>query len=206
MYSRALMTAMAAALAGSLGATVALVPPVVPTVLAQDFRNRVRAENSFAVSRLYDRVTDSTRVAAVLSSSSRPFGLGSTAWLLAAFTFPGRQLQAPPALVVLSLESWTPSRGGWAFARPRELRVETGKTRLTTIPAAGYVKRPVHLFDRGRREELSFRIEPGEFAALARQPELVMKAGSATVRLDKRRMERLQALVNEMTVPDRGSR
>jgi len=34
----------------------------------------------------------------------------------------------------------------------------------------------------------------------------VMKAGSATVRLDKRRMERLRALVKEMTVPDRGSR
>jgi GGDEF domain-containing protein len=64
------------------------------------------------------------------------------------------------------------------------------KTRLTTI----------------RREELSFRVEPEEFATLARQTELVMKARSATVRLDKRRMERLRALVSQMTVPDRGSR
>jgi len=206
MYSRSFTTLMAAALAGSLGVVGPLAPTAVSTVLAQDFRYRVRADNSYAPSRLYDRVTDSTRVAAALSSSSRPFGLGSTAWLMAAFTFSGKELQTPPAFVALSLESWTPARGGWAFAHPRKLRVETGKTRLATIPAAGYVKRPVHLFDRWRREELSFRITPEEFAALAREPELVMKAGSATVRLDKRRMERLRALVKEMTVPDRGSR
>jgi hypothetical protein len=120
---------------------------------------------------------------------------------MAAFTFPGSQLQTPPAFVTLSLESWTPARGRWAFAHPRKLRVETGKTRLATIPAAGYVKRPVHLFDRWRREELSFRIAPEEFATLAREPELVMKAGSATVRLDKRRMERLRVLMRQMTVP-----
>jgi hypothetical protein len=206
MHSPSLTMVATAALAGSLGVVSPLVPTAVPLVLAQEFRDRARAENSYAVSRLYDRVTDSTRVAAALSSSSRPFGLGSTAWLMAAFTFPGKQLQAPPAFVALWLESWTPARGGWAFAHPRELRVETGKTRLATIRAAGYVKRPVHLFDRGRQEELSFRIAPEEFATLAREPELVMKAGSATVRLDKRRMERLRALVKEMTVPDRGSR
>jgi hypothetical protein len=206
MHSRSLAAVVSATLVGSLGVTGALLPRGVPAVLAQDFRNRVRADNSYVMTKLYDRVTDSTRVAASLSSSSRPFGLGSRVWLLASVTFPGRRLLAPPAFVVLSLESWTPSRGGWAFARPRELRVEAGKTRLATIPAAEYVKRPVHLFDRGRREELSFRIEPEEFAALARQPELVMKAGSATVRLDERRMERLRALVREMTVPDRESR
>lgn len=206
MYSRSVTTLMTAAIAGSLGVVGPLAPTAVPTVLAQDFRNRVRADNSYSLSRLYDRVADSTRVAAALNSSSRPFGLGSTAWLMAAFTFPGKQLQARPAFVELSLESWTPARGGWAFAHPRELRVETGKTRLATIRAAGYVKRPVHLFDRWRREELSFRISPEEFATLAGEPELVMKAGSATVRLDKRRMERLRALVREMTVPNRGSR
>lgn len=206
MDSRFLTTVNTAALAGSLGVAGALVSRAVPAVLAQDLRNSVRTEDSYAVSRLYDRVTDSTRVAAALSSSSRPFGLGSSVWLVAAFTFPGRQLQAAPAFVVLSLESWTPARGGWAFGHPRELRVEAGKTRLATIPAAGYVKRPVRLFDRGRREELSFRIEPEEFATLARQPELLLRAGSATVRLDQRRVERLRALVREMTVPDRGSR
>jgi len=206
MHSRSLTMVTTVALAGSLGAISALAPVVVPRVLAQDFRNRVRAENSYAVSRLYDRVTDSTRVAAALSSSSRPFGLGSRVWVVAAFTFSGRQLRAPPAFVVLSLESWTPARGGWAFAHPRELRVEADKTRLATIPAAGYVKRPVYLLDRGRREELSFRIGTDDLATLAREPELVLKAGSATVRLDERRMARLRALVREMTVLHRGSR
>ena len=70
----------------------------------------------------------------------------------------------------------------------------------------GYVKRPVHLFDRGRGEELSFHIEPDELAALAGEPELVLKAGSATVRLDERRMARLRALVKQMTVPGEGAR
>ena len=198
MYSRLLVTAMTSVLVGGVVAG--------PSVWAQDFHNRVRADNSFAVSRLYDRVTDSTRVAVALSSSARPFGLGSTVWLMAAFNYPGRQLQAPPPFVVLSLESWTPARGGWAFAHPHELRVQTGKTRLATIPAAGYVKRPVHLFDRGRGEELSFHIEPDELAALAGEPELVLKAGSATVRLDARRMARLRALVKQMTVAGEGAR
>jgi hypothetical protein len=206
MYSRSLTTIMTAALAGSLGVVGPLAPTAVPVVLAQDFRNRVRADHSYGVSRLYDRVTDSTRVAVALSASSRPFGLGSIVWLMAAFTFPGRQLQGPPPFVMLSLDSWTPARGGWAFAHPHELRVQTGKTRLTTIPAAGYVKRPVHLFDRGRREELSFHVEPDELVALAGEPELVLKAGSATVRLDERRMARLRALVKQMTVPGEGVR
>jgi hypothetical protein len=206
MYSRLLVTAMTSVLVGGVGSTGMLVPPAVPSVLAQDFRNRVRADNSYAVSRLYDRVTDSTRVGVALSSSPRPFGLGSTVWLMATFNFPGRQLQAPPPFVVLWLESWTPARGGWAFAHPRDLRVERGKTRLATIPAIGYVKRPVHLFDRGRSEELSFHIEADELAALAAESELVLKAGSATVRLDERRMARLRALVRQMTVPDGGAR
>jgi hypothetical protein len=206
MYSRLLVTAMTSVLVGGVGGTGLLLPPAVPSALAQDFRSRVRVDNSYAVSRLYDRVTDSTRVAVALSSSARPFGLGSTVWLMAAFNFPGRQLQAPPPFVVLWLESWTPARGGWAFAHPHELRVQTGKTRLATIPAAGYVKRPVHLFDHGRGEELSFHIEPDELAALAGEPELVLQAGSATVRLDVRRMARLRALVKQITVPGEAAR
>lgn len=178
MRSRSFATVITAAIAGSIGAVGELALPIVPTALAQDFRDHVRAD----------------------------FGLDSMVWLLASFTFPGRRLLAPPVFAVPSLESWTPARGGWAFAHPRELRLEAGKTRLATIPAAGYVKGPVRLFDRGRREELSFRIEPEKFAALARQPEPMLKAGSATVRWDKRRMERVRALVREMTVLDRGSR
>ena len=206
MRSRYLATVITVAISGSIGAVGELVPPVVPTALAQDFRDHVRADHSDMVSRVYDRVTDSTLVAAALSSTSRPFGLGSTAWLLASFSFPGRRLLAPPAFAELSLESWTQSRGGWAFAHPRELRVEAGKTRLATIPASEYVKRPVYVFDRGRREELAFRIRAEQLAALAGQPELVLKAGGATIRLDTRRMAKLRAFVGEMALRDRASR
>jgi hypothetical protein len=206
MRSRSLATVFTAAIAGSLGAAGDLTPPVVPTVLAQDFRDRVRADHSYMVSRVYDRVTDSTLVSASLSSTSRPFGLGSTAWLFVSLSFPGRRLLASPAFAELSLESWTQSRGGWAFAHPRELRVEAGKARLVTIPASEYVKRPVYLFDRGRREELAFRVNAEQLAALAGQAELVLKAGNATIRLDARRMARLRAFLEEMTVRDRASR
>jgi hypothetical protein len=206
MRFQSLASAVTAALAGSTAFVGELAPPAVPQVLAQEFRTRARADDAYAVSRLYDRVTDSTRVAAALSSSSRPFGLGSRAWLLASFTFSGKHLQAPPAYVVLSLESWTPARGGWAFARPRELRVEVGKTRLATIPPSQYVKRPVHLLDHGRREELSFHLKPDQLTALVGEPELVLRAGSAIVRLDQRRMTRLRAFVAQMTIPDRGPR
>ncbi|MEP7227153.1 MAG: hypothetical protein ABI785_07315 [Gemmatimonadales bacterium] len=188
-----------AAVTGTLASVMGLAPPALPIVLAQDFRDHARAEGSYLVTRLYDRVTDSTRVSASLSSSARPFGLGSRVWLVASFTFPGRRLLVPPEFAVLSLESWTPARGGWAFAHPRELRVEAGKARIATIPAAGYVKRPVHLFDGGRREELSFRIKADELTTLVGEPELVLKAGGATVRLDGRRMTRLRALVKAMT-------
>ena len=204
MYSRSLATVTTVALAG-MGAIGELAPAAVPAVLAQDFRNHGRADESYSVSRLYDRVTDSTRISATLSPASRPFGLGSMVWLSASFTFSGRQLPAHPEFVMLSLESWTPNRGGWAFAHPRVLRVETGKARLATIPAAEYVKRRVYLFDAGRREELSFRVTPGELAAIARESELVLRAGSATVRLDERHTARLRALVRAIRGRDRGT-
>jgi hypothetical protein len=194
-----------------LAAGLAVTTPVIGeltlpvAVLAQEFRDRARANNPYMVTRLYDRVSDSTRVSASLSSSSRPFGLGSRVWLWASFTFPGRRLLAAPASAVLFIGSWTPARGGWAFAHPRELRVERGKTRLATIPAAGYLKQPVHWFDGGRREELFFSIRAAELTALAGESELVLKAGGATIRLDQRRMARLRALVKQMTNLDRAS-
>ena len=205
MRSRTVATAMTAAVAG-MGAIGELAPVAVPTVLAQDFRDQVRADRSYILSRVYDRATDSTRIAVSLSSGSRPFRLGSTAWLIASFSFPGRWLVTPPAFTELSLESWTPPRGGWAFSHPHELRVESGKARLATIPAAEYVKRRVHLLDRGRREELSFHIGVEQLAALAEQPELVLKAGRATIRLDALGMAKLRTFVAEMAVHDRASR
>jgi hypothetical protein len=205
MSSRSVATVMTAAVA-SMGAIGELAPVAVPAVLAQDFRDHVRADHSYILSRVYDRATDSTRIAASLSSGSRRFRLGSTAWLIASFSFPGRWLLAPPAFAELSLESWTPPRGGWAFAHPHELRVEARKTRLATIPASEYVKRRVHLLDRGRREELTFHIGVEQLAALAEQPELVLKAGSATIRLDALGMAKLRTFVAEMAVQDRASR
>lgn len=200
MRSRSL-TAVVTAGVVLLGGLGELTPPAIPAAFAQDFRTRAQA--SYSVSRIYDRVTDSTRVSAALGSTSRPFRLGSRAWLSISFTVPGKQLQAAPAFVVLAVESWTPPRGGWAFARPRELKVEAGKTRLATIAAEEYVKGRVHLLDSGRREELSFRISAEELAVLAQEPELVWKAGSAVIRMDRERMARLRAVVTEMTGTNR---
>lgn len=197
MSSRSLAPIVAASI-GAFGAVVEVAPPTVPAAVAQEFRARARADKSYPVTRLYDRVTDSTRVSTWIGSSRRPFGLGSRVWLSASFTFPGRRLRTSPAVAVFSLESWTPARGGWAFARPRELRVETGKVRIATIPAAAYVKRPVHLFDRGRSEELSFHLTQDEVTRLAGEPELVLKAGGASLRLDKHQMERIRALAKVM--------
>lgn len=202
MRSRSLAAVLTAVLAVGAGVVSELAPPVA----AQDFRDRGRGDDSNPVSRLYDRVTGTTRVAVSLSPSSRPFGRGSTAWLLAAFSFPGHRLLVPPAFVELSLESWTPSRGGWAFARPRALRVEAARKRLATIPASEYVKRRASLFDRGRREALAFHIPAEQLAILARQPELVLKAGGASIQLDTRRMAKLRAFVEETAVRERAAR
>jgi hypothetical protein len=60
MRSRSLATVLTGAIAGSLTAVGEFTPPVVPAVLAQDFRDHVRADYSGMVSRVYDRVTDST--------------------------------------------------------------------------------------------------------------------------------------------------
>ena len=202
MRSRFLGTAIA--LVATITVAGELAPSAVPELHAQDFRDRLRIDDGFTVSRLYDRVTDRTRVATALSAASRPFGLGSRVWLLASFTYPGGDPRVRPTSVVLSLESWSPTRSGWAFAKPRELRVETGKTRLATIPPARYVKRPVHLFDQGRHEELSFQIGVEELTVLAQQPELMLRAGSAKIRLNERRMGRLRSLLQEIGLPARG--
>ena len=130
------MSPQVAILATVLAAFGELAPPVMPSVVAQDFRAHLGGRASYQVTTLYDRVTDSTRVMVSLPASTRPFGLGSRVWLDAHFTFPGRRLQAAPEFVVLTLESWTPSRGGWAFAHPAKLRVESEWT-----PARGRGRR-----------------------------------------------------------------
>lgn len=153
----------------------------------------------YNVTTIYDRLTDSTRVTVGLKGSSRPFGLGSRVWLHLSFTHRGVRLTAPPEAVVLTLESFTPARGGWAFAHPQKLRVRSGKNDKLEVPAAQYAKLRVGLFDAGRREELSFRIPTEQFTALAAEPEIEFKAGNASIRFRDRRMEMLWEVVRRMT-------
>lgn len=161
-------------------------------------------ESFYSITRVHDRVTDSTRVTAVWQESSRRFGLKSRAWLDVSFAYAGRRMTAPPAVVILTLESFTPARGGWAFARPQKLRVRSGRSMKVDVPAAQYVKRPVSLFDTGRREMLSFRIPTDQFAAIVAQPELDLKAGNASFRLSGWKMDMLRDVVASMTAMGRG--
>lgn len=186
------------AFAAGLIVALDLAPPAAPWLGAQQFRDRGRAPAASQMTSLYDRVTDSTRVTALLGAS-HPFGLESRVWLDASFVYAGREPAVPPEAIVLSLESFTPSKGGWAFAHPQKLRVESGRELLLEVPAAAYLKRPVGLFDTGRREVLSFRIPVEELAAIARRPELDLKAGNARLRLSERRIEVLRALLARMT-------
>jgi hypothetical protein len=123
-------------------------------------------------------------------------------WLYAYFTHPGPRLVSPPAFVILPFDSWTPARGGWAFARLRTLRIESGKGRLLDIPAAEYVKRPVRLFDTGRREMLAFRIDAGALSVPARRPEPLLQAGNAQLRLRGHGMTMIRELFRRMTTTE----
>jgi hypothetical protein len=181
-------------IAWSVGSAAVLqlaVPAAVP-VRAQSFQADRASDAAYEVSTIYDRVTDSTRVSVALKGSSRPFGLGSRVWLDVSFTHSGPRLTVPPEAVVLTLESFTPARGGWAFAHPERLRVESGESVKLELPATEYEKLPVGLFDAGRREMLSFRIPTGQFVAMAAEPELELKAGDARMRLRGRAMDMLR--------------
>jgi len=176
-----------------------------PTTLVQgqSLGARHDARAAYRITTIHDRVTDSTRVSAVLRRSSGPFGLESRVWLDASFTYSGSEMTTPPAFVVLSLESFTPSRGGWAFARPKQLRIESGHHVLLESPASGYERRPVHLLDRGRREVLWFEIPVAEFVRLGAESELVLKAGSASIRIREPAMEMVRDLSRRMTSMER---
>jgi len=178
-----------------------LLAPAAPTALGQDFAHGRRSESQYQPVTLYDRVADSTRVSLLLGHTPKPFGLGSTVWAHATFAFKGRRPPPRPTSAVVILDSWTPARGGWAFAHPQALQVRDGQARLATIPASQYVKRKVQLFDTGRREVLSFRVAADTLATLSRQPALTLRAGRAVVPLTARGMEALRILVREMTSP-----
>jgi hypothetical protein len=164
---------------------------------AQSFKDRATGA-AYDVSTIYDRLTDSTRVAIGVRGRSRPFGLGSRVWLDVSFTYAGRRPTVPPEAVSLTLRSFTPARGGWAFSRPQDLRILSGKTLKLEVPAAEYEKLRVGLFDAGRREVLSFRIPTQQFVAMAAEPELELKAGNARMRLRDRQMEMLRDVARRL--------
>lgn len=180
--------------AGTASAILYLVAPGGPPLQAQQPRFGLKPE-PYCIQELYDRVTDSSRGVATLSTGSRRFGLGSRVSADLSYTYGGRYPTALPDQVTITLESFTPARGGWAFARPRRLEVRSpGALKLEVSPSE-YRKQPVHLFDAGRRELLSFRIDTGDLARLAAEPELSFKAGGAVVRVRGRRMALLRQVV-----------
>jgi hypothetical protein len=194
-------------LALSIGAAASILQLAVPMsslVAVQGLGPRGTAANAYLVAVVHDRLTDSTRVSASLTATSKPFGLDSRAWLGLSFTFPGARLVTPPPAVVLTIESWTPGRGGWAFAHPEWLRIESGDSIQLEFPAAGYLKQRVHLFDTGRRELLWFDIPSSDFTRLAAAPELIFRAGRARFRV-RERMEMLHEVLRRMTPLERGS-
>jgi hypothetical protein len=175
-----------------------LVGSQVPPLKAQRHRAGQRSAERHRVLELYDRVTDSSRVVATIAATSRRFGLGSRVAVDVSYTYPGRHLTVSPEWVIITMESFTPARGGWAFARPRSLEVRSGGALKLQVPPAEYRKQTVRAYDAGRREMLSFRVSPAEFLALASETELSLEVGGASIRLRSRRMEILQALAERL--------
>ncbi len=175
-----------------------LMSPQVAPLEAQRHRVDQRFAERYRVLELYDRVTDSSRVVATIAATSRRFGLGSRVAVDVSYSYPGRQLTTSPEWVIITMESFTPSRGGWAFARPRPLEVRSGGALKLQVPPAEYRKQRVRLFDAGRRESLSFRVPPAEFLTLAFETELSLEVGGASITLKGRRMETLRALAERL--------
>ena len=177
---------------------VRLMGPPVPSLEAQRHREDQRSTEHHPLLELYDRVTDSSRVIATIATTSRRFGLGSQVAVDVSYAYQSRDLTVSPDWVIITMESFTPARGGWAFARPRPLKVRSGGALRLQVPPADYRKQPVRLFDAGRREVLSFRVSPAEFLTLVSETELSLEVGGASIRLRGRRMETLRALAQRL--------
>ena len=188
---------------GAAASILKLTVPVTCLTAVQGFAPRSRIANEYQIAVIHDRLTDSSRLTAFFTGSSKEFGLDSRAWLGLSFSFPGIQVSVPPAFLTLTIEAWTPARGGWAFAHPESLRVRSGDSLQVEFPPAGYVKRRVQMLDSGRREELWFHIPSRDFTRLARAPELDFTAGRARFRI-RERMEMLREVLRRMTPLDRG--
>ena len=163
---------------------------------AQDFRDHWQHEYVYHVVPLYDRVTDSTRVSAMLLTAVGWFGSGSRVWLTASFAFPGRLQVEPPEWVDIALDSFTSEGGKWAFSRPRELRVEVANSVRLRVPARGYVRLGKGLTDRGRRELLSFRIPARDFIDWGDELEIIIRAGRAQFVLSSHAIEMVRDLIH----------
>jgi hypothetical protein len=193
-------------IARSFGAAVSILhmAALMASVAAlQGFGPRLTIANGYKITVVHDRLTDSSHLTAPFIGSSKPFGLESKAWLDLSFSFAEDRLLASPPLVVLSIESWTPSRGRWASAHPQSLEIRSGNSLRLEMPPAGYEKRPVHMFDAGRREVLWLEIDASDLRRIADAPELVLTAGHARFGVRKR-MEMLREVVRRMTPLERG--
>ncbi|MBA3318524.1 MAG: hypothetical protein H0T50_10595 [Gemmatimonadales bacterium] len=192
--------------AGAATAFLQLTAHGLPPLQAQEPRFGL-APKPYCVQQFYDRVTDSSRAVATLSTRSRAFGLGARVSIDVSYSYPGRHLMEPPGWVTITLESFTPARGGWAFARPRTLEIRSPAALKLEVSPAEYRKHRAHLFDRGRRELLSFRIATGAFVELAAEPELSLRAGGAVVRVRGRRMELVRQVAQRLGLqPTEGDR
>ncbi len=84
--------------ARSIGVAASMVQVAMPAAGSglQRFGARSCEPEEYQVAIVRDRLTDSTRVVASFTGSSRQFGLSSQAWLGVSFSFPGARLLAPP--------------------------------------------------------------------------------------------------------------
>lgn len=101
------------------------------------------------------------------------------------------------AVVHLAVPAAAPARG-WAFAHRESLHIRSGDSLRVDLPPAGYLKRPVHLFDSGRQEALWFAVPSKDFMRFVGAPELVFSAGRARFRV-RERMEMFRELARRMT-------
>ena len=166
---------------------------------AQDFRDHRQHQYLYYVVPIHDRVTDSTRISAMLLTGVGWFGSGAKVWLTASFAFPGRRLVTQPDTVELALDSFAREGSKWAFSHARELRVEVDNSVRLEVPARDYVRVGKGLLDRGRRELLSFRIPAREFIDLGQEREVILQAGSARFELNSHAMEMIRDLIRRMT-------
>lgn len=161
-----------------------------------------QAPPAYRIASFYDRFTDTTRVTFSLKAGSRPFGLGSRAWLDVAFAYRGRQPQELPELVRITIESSTPApKGSWAFGGPKRLHIRSDGPFHLELVAAGYNRRVVRSAQPQFQDALSYLMTPGQVRSAAAQPVLQVKVGNARFRLDDDGMEMLREASRRMTGP-----